>query len=291
MPHNPGRWLVETDWLADHLSSPDIVVLDGSLTYEPGRSARESFEDAHIPGALFFDIGTIADTNNPLPNTLADPVKFSSMMRKMGVGDGTKVIVYDAQGLFSAARVWWNFRAMGHDDVAVLNGGLKKWRAEGRALEDGPAAVRTPKHFTARRQAALICDADDVAAALAAGTATVIDARSAGRFAGAVPEDRAGLRAGHIPGSVNLHYGALTNDDGTLKPADELRALFAERGVTVPQSSSPGQRRPVITTCGSGVTACAVVLALALAGDPTGAVYDGSWTEWGADHARPIATG
>ncbi len=292
MLYDPDRWLVETEWLADHLSSPDLVVLDGSYSMDPSRPARTAFEEAHIPGALFFDIEEICDPSNPLPHMLADPVQFSSTMRRMGIGDGSRVIVYDSEGLFSAARVWWNFRAMGHDDVAVLNGGLKKWKAEGRPLQDGPAVTRSPKHFTARRQAELIRDADDIARALQAGTAIVVDARSLGRFVGNAPEPREGMRAGHIPGSRNLHYSELVNEDGTLRSVDELKSLLASVGIDMDERRTGGAaaRPDVIMTCGSGVTACSLALAMALAGDPTAAVYDGSWSEWGADHSRPIAT-
>ena len=284
MPMSPSHWLVETAWLADHLSAPDVVVLDGSMHLPTsGRNAKTEYDAAHIPGALFFDIDAIADKSNPLPHTLPSTVQFASQMKKMGIGDGSRIVVYDSEGLYSAARVWWMFRTMGHDDVAVLNGGLKKWKAENRPLDDLPPPMRTPRHFTPRFRADLIRDWSDVKALIGDPSTQIVDARAAPRFAGSVPEPRAGLRAGHIPSSKNVPFQNLLTTDGTLKPVADLRAIFKAAGVD--------ETRPVVASCGSGVTAGVVAFALAQLGHPDTAVYDGSWTEWGGRTDLPIATG
>jgi len=277
-------WLVETEWLASHLDTPALVILDGSMHLPTAkRDAKAEYLAGHIPGALFFDIDEIADEKSPLPHMLPSATKFASRMKKMGVGDGMHVVAYDSEGLYSAARVWWMFRAMGHEQVQVLNGGLKKWKAEGRPLEDGPPRRRTERHYTARLNAGLVRDVGDVKALIAGKAAQIVDARAANRFEGTVPEPRQGLRSGHIPGSRNVPFASLLNPDGTLKPAAELQAIFAKAGV------DPG--KPVVASCGSGVTAGVIALALALLGRPDAAVYDGSWTEWGGDPALPIETG
>ena len=284
MPEPQSKWLVETEWLAERLDAPDIVVLDASLHLPTtGRDAKAEYLAEHIPGALFFDIDDIADETSPLPHMLPSTVKFASRVKKMGVGDGARVVVYDAEGLYSAARAWWMFRIMGHGDVAVLNGGLKKWKAEGRPLQDGEPPRRTPRHFTPRFHAELVRDAAEVRALIGSPAAQIVDARSAGRFEGRDADPRPGLRQGHIPGSRNVPYATLLNADGTLKPAAELAAVLAKAGVEV--------ERPVVATCGSGVTAGIVALALAVLGRPDAAVYDGSWVEWGADPSLPLATG
>ncbi len=274
-------WLVETEWLQEHLSAPDIVVLDASwhLPTE-NRNPKAEFLEAHIPGAMFFDIDEISDTDSDLPHMLPSPEKFASRMRRMGVGDGSRVVVYDTRGLMSAARVWWMFRVMGHEDVAVLNGGLPKWTAENRPTEDGGARPRQEKHFTARLQTMMVRDKHDVSKASENGNALIVDARSAGRFQGTSPEPREGLRSGHIPNSINLPFDRLLADDKTLKTSEELSAVFESAGIT------PG--KPVITTCGSGVTAAILSLGLAIAGNAKTGLYDGSWTEWGGDHSLPV---
>lgn len=284
MPDKSNSWLVETEWLAEHLEAPDLIVLDGSwhLPSEE-RDPRAEYEEEHIPGALFFDVDEIADTGSPLPHMLPSPEKFSSRMRRMGIGDGMRMVIYDAAGMFSAARVWWTFRVMGARDVVVLNGGLPKWKAEGRPLEDLPPRTRSERHFTARRNGALVRDRADMLANVSSQAEQVIDARAAARFAGTAPEPRAGLRSGHIPGSSNLPYDALLNADGTFKSVSQLEAVFDAAGID--------RSRPIVTTCGSGVTASVVSLALALIGHPDAAVYDGSWTEWGGDESLPIESG
>ncbi len=278
-----SQWIVETDWLADHLNAPDVVIVDGSwhLPTE-NRNPRAEFEEAHIPGAVFFDIDDISDSDDPRPHMLPPPEKFASRMRRLGIGDGSRVICYDTAGLFSAARVWWMFRVMGHDDVAVLNGGFPKWLEEGRPTDDGPARPRQEKHFTARLQTMMVRDSDDVLRASNTGTAQIVDARSAARFAGTAPEPREGLRSGHIPGSLNMPYGDLLTETGTMRADEEIKSLFAGVGLDV--------AKPIITTCGSGVTAAVLTLGLANAGVSNTALYDGSWSDWGADENLPVET-
>jgi len=279
------KWIVETDWLAAHLEAPDLLVFDGSWHLPTTqRDAKAEYNTAHIPGALFFDIDDLSDEKSPLPHMLPSTVKFASRMKKMGVGDGMRIVVYDSEGLFSAARVWWTFRAMGHDDVAVLNGGLKKWKAEGRPLEDGPPRKRPECHYTPVMNASLVRDVDDVKQVVERNSAQIVDARPAGRFAGTEPEPRPGLRGGHMPGARNVPSQSLLNDDGTLKGPAELAKIFAAAGIN--------PALPVITTCGSGVTASILSLALAVLGQTDAAVYDGSWAEWGVtDNGLPVETG
>ena len=279
-----NQWIVETDWLSDHLSAPDVVVVDGSwhLPTE-NRDPRAEFEDAHIPGAVYFDIDDISDTDNPLPHMLPSPEKFSSRMRRLGIGDGSRIVCYDTTGLFSAARVWWMFRVMGHRDVCVLNGGLPKWMEEGRPTEDGPARPRQQKHFTARLQTMMVRDRHDIARASKNGSAQIVDARAAGRFAGTTPEPREGLRSGRIPNSFNVPFDQILTDKRTLKSPQEIRSHFEDAGVDI--------SRPVMTTCGSGVTAAVLSLGLAICGVAETGLYDGSWSEWGADSDLPIETG
>ena len=273
--------LVSTDWLAAHLADPDLRILDASW-YLPdmNRDARAEYDAGHIPGARFFDIDEIADSRSALPHMAPPPEKFISRMRAMGVGDGHQVVVYDGAGMMSAPRVWWTFRLMGKTDVAVLDGGLPKWTAEGRPLEDLPPVLRD-RHITVSRQAHLVRDVTQVAAASKLGDHEIVDARSPGRFSGAEPEPRAGLRAGHIPGSRNLPFGQLLNPDGTMKPVEALRTAFAEAGVDLD--------KPVITTCGSGVSACVLALALERIGHRRHSVYDGSWSEWGMYNDLKVA--
>ncbi len=274
MDGSDPKHLVSTDWLERNLEAPDLRILDASWHLpDSGRDARAEFAEAHIPGAQFFDIDDISDHASALPH-MAPPVeKFISRVRGLGVGDGHRVVVYDSVGLFSAARVWWLFRHFNKENVAVLDGGLPKWRAENRPLSDR-VSVGRDRHFTARRDARLVRDVTEVAASAKLGDAQIIDARSPARFRGEAPEPRPGLRAGHIPGSRNVHYASLLHPDGTMKPEAELRAVFEEAGVD-PDG-------PAITTCGSGVTAAIVSLALERLGNRRHALYDGSWSEWGA---------
>lgn len=267
------KTLVSTAWLAAHRSDPDLRVIDASW-YLPdaGRDAKAEYKAAHIPGARFFDIDEITDSRSNLPHMAPPPEKFVSRMRAMGIGDGHQVVVYDGSGLFSAARVWWTFRLMGKTDVAVLDGGFPKWQAEGREVEDMPPVLRD-RHITVSRQHALVKDVTQVAHAAKLGEAEIIDARSAARFKGEAPEPRPGLRAGHIPGSKNVPYASLLNPDGTMKPVGDLRAVFEAAGVNL--------SKPAITSCGSGVTAAILSLALERMGHKNHALYDGSWAEWG----------
>ncbi|GFE64984.1 3-mercaptopyruvate sulfurtransferase [Litoreibacter roseus] len=277
------KTLVSTDWLATNLRNPDLRLLDASW-YLPDmkRDAQAEYRAAHIPGARFFDIDEISDTRSALPH-MAPPVeKFMSRMRAMGVGDGHQVVVYDGAGLFSAARVWWLFRLMGKTEVAVLDGGLVKWMAEGRETEDLPP-IPKERHMTVQRQAHLVRDVTQVAAASKLGDHLILDARGPARFKGDEPEPREGLRAGHIPGSRNVYYKDLLNTDGTMKPVARLREIFHDAGLD--------STKPVITTCGSGVTAAILSLALERIGHKSHSLYDGSWAEWGQFDQLAVETG
>ena len=277
-------WLTETEELAPELDAPDIVIIDASWHMpDEKRDARAEYLEEHIPGAVFFDIDEIADTKSKLPHMLPPPEKFSSRMRSMGIGDGARIVVYDSKGIFSAPRVWWTFRVMGHDDVTVLNGGLPKWKREGLPLESGEPRPRSTRHFTSRRNADLVRDVSDMKALIRDRSAEIVDARSADRFEGRAPEPRPGLRSGHIPGAHNVPYGKLLREDGTLKSPAELEAVFTEAGVDL--------TKPVVTSCGSGITASVLALALASIGHRRTAVYDGSWAEWGADQTLPVEAG
>jgi thiosulfate/3-mercaptopyruvate sulfurtransferase len=275
--------LVSTAWLRDHLDAPDVRIVDASW-FMPGtpRDPKEEFLATHIPGAVFFDIDEISDETSDLPHMLPSAIKFASRVKKLGLGDGSRIVVYDSTNILPAARVWWHFRAMGHEDVAVLDGGLPKWIAEGLPTEDGPPAPQE-RHFTPRLQADIIRSLDQMKIIVETGREQIIDARAAGRFTGEVPEPRAGLRGGHMPGARNIPLSALLAPDGTMLPADKLVIVFATAGVDI--------TKPIVSTCGSGITASVVALALARLGRPRSAVYDGSWTEWGGLADTTVVTG
>jgi thiosulfate/3-mercaptopyruvate sulfurtransferase len=276
--------LVSTEWLAAHIDRYDVRVIDGSFTL-PGvkPTAQEAYAKQHIPSAVFFDIEAISDHANPLPHMLPSDQEFAAATARLGLGDQHRIVVYDIAGFNSAPRVWFMLRAFGHRHVALLNGGLPKWLAEGRPVT---ALVPKPRaaNFTAKLDPALVRDRTQILANLTQKREQVIDARAAPRFAGSAPEPRPGLRAGHIPGSINLPYDKLADPKSrTLLPAPEIERRFREAGVK--------RDRPVVTSCGSGVTACALAFGLHLIGWPAAAVYDGSWSEWGLPGDTPIATG
>jgi thiosulfate/3-mercaptopyruvate sulfurtransferase len=275
--------LVSTAWLAEHLQAPDVRIIDASWYFpHEARDARAGYALAHIPGAVFFDIDEIADETSGLPHMLPSGVKFASRVRKLGLGDGTRMVVYDQLGLRSAARVWWTFRAMGHLDVVVLDGGLPKWIAEGRPVDDIPTPPRE-RHFTPRYSSDLVRDLNQVKKALETGREQLVDARPAGRFTGETPEPRAGLRSGHMPGARNVPASDLIAPDGTMKSAAQLAEIFDKAGVDI--------NKPIVTTCGSGITAAILALGLARLGKERAAVYDGSWTEWGGRDDTEVVTG
>ena len=277
------KTLVSTEWLHAHLKDPDLRILDGSYyLLQMARDPRAEYDAAHIPGARFFDIDDVADHGSDLPHMVPPIEKFMSRMRAMGVGDGHQVVVYDGMGLFSAARVWWLFKLMGQNNIAVLDGGFPKWQAEGRPVDDLPPIIRD-RHMTVRRQNHMVKDVTQVSAASKLGDYEIIDARSPGRFRGEEPEPRAGLRPGHIPGSKNVCFKDLLNADQTMKNPVEIRQIFQSAGVDFD--------KPAITTCGSGVTAAVLSLGLQRIGKTDHSLYDGSWSEWGMFPTVPVATG
>lgn len=274
--------LVSTDWLAKHLD-PDLRVADASWYLQSaGRNARAEYEAAHIPGAVFFDIDAISDKHTELPHMLPDPASFADAMGNLGIGNTDMVVVYDGAGIFSAPRAWWMLRAMGHQRVAVLDGGLPKWKREGRPLDDRRAEIR-PTRFTAHPDPDFIRSYEQVRANLATRREQIVDARSPARFLGTEPEPRPGVKSGHIPGSLNVYYADLLTPEGTMRDADALKKLFKGRSVDL--------GNPIVTSCGSGITASLVLLALEIAGAKKTALYDGSWAQWGTRADAPIERG
>jgi thiosulfate/3-mercaptopyruvate sulfurtransferase len=277
-----GNPFVTADWLEAHLSAPDVVVIDGSW-YLPAhqRDARAEYAAGHIPGAVFFDIDRIVDPSSGLPHMLPRPEDFARAVGALGIGDGMRIVVYDGAGLFSAPRVWWTFRTFGVHDAAILEGGAPAWRAAGRPWTD-EATRRRPAVFTPRLDHSAVADIVGVERALATGSAQVVDARPADRFRGEAPEPRPGVRSGHMPGALNVPATSIVAD-GKLRSAAEIEAAFRAAGID--------PDRPVITSCGSGVTAAILAVGFETIGKPIRSLYDGSWTEWGSRDDKPVATG
>lgn len=275
--------VVSAAWLMDHLAAPDVRVVDASWHLPTaGRNPRAEYETQHIPGAVFFDIDDIADDRSQLPHMVPPLEKFMSRIRKLGLGDGHRIVVYDTTGVYSAPRVWWMFRYFGHRDVAVLDGGLPAWIAAGGALADMPPIPRE-RHFTPSLRSMMLKDVTEVSEALKLGSAQVVDVRAAARFRGEAPEPRPGVKSGHMPGALNLPFTELVTEDGKLRDPDALRAALDKAGVD--------PARPVIASCGSGVNSAILCLALETLGVSTHALYDGSWTEWGSSEMLPVVTG
>jgi thiosulfate/3-mercaptopyruvate sulfurtransferase len=271
--------LVSTQWLADHLSTDDVVILDASWHLPAAkRDAKTEFATKHVPTAQIFDIDQTSDRASPLPHMLPSADQFQQQMRDLGINQNSHVIAYDAAGLFSAARCWWMFKMFGHNKVSVLDGGLPKWLAENRDIQSGPSQAVPKGNFIARYNATMVATIDDVAS----GQTQIADARSPARFRGEEPEPRPGVQPGHMPGARNVHYASLLNADGTIASRSALQKRFAEAGIDT--------SNPVITSCGSGVTAAILTLALTELGAANHKLYDGSWTEWGAS-GRKVATG
>jgi thiosulfate/3-mercaptopyruvate sulfurtransferase len=274
--------LVTTEWLANELGANDLRVVDATYVLaSDGRDPAAEFEAAHIPGAVFFDVGEISDLTNPLPTMLPPPEKFASRMQSLGLGDGSRIVLYDNSPYRTAARAWWMLRLFGAHDVAILDGGFAKWQAEDRPVESGKPQHRH-RHFTVWADDGQVRTLDQMKANIDSAAEQVLDARSGPRFTGEEPDPRPATHAGHIPGSKNLPYKQLFNDDGTWKTGDALKAEFEQAGVDL--------SKPLVTTCGSGITAAVLLFGAHLLGND-GALYDGSWSEWGADMSTPKAMG
>ncbi|MEM6625565.1 MAG: 3-mercaptopyruvate sulfurtransferase [Pseudomonadota bacterium] len=276
--------MVSAKWLVDHMSAPDLRIVDATWFapfLNPEKTGEEAYMERHIPGARFFDIDEIADEASDFPHMLPSPEKFASRVKRMGIGDGHRVICYDQNGYFASARTWWMFRVMGHSDVAVLDGGLDAWIAEGGELEDLPPVRADERHFTVRTRYDLFRTLPKMQSLVDAGATQILDARPEGRFTGEAPEPREGLASGHMPGALNLPHGAIIGEDGKLKDEKALEAAFAAAGLNLD--------KPIVTTCGSGVSAAVLALGLAAIGRDDASVYDGSWSEWAATKDAAIA--
>ena len=273
--------LVSTDWLEKELGAPDLRVVDATWLMDGEGDAAAAFEQAHIPGAVFMDLKELADSNSAVPNMLPPAEKFASRMQSLGLGDGSRIVVYDQSPYKSAARAWWMLRTFGAHDVAILDGGLAKWKSEVRATKSGKPTVRH-RHFTAWADAGGVRSIDQMKANVGSKAEQVVDARGAARYAGQEVE-RQGVKPGHLPGSRNLPYGELFNADGTYKTGDALRQAFTDAGVDLDQ--------PTVSTCGSGMTAAVLMFGMHLLGKKDVALYDGSWSEWGADASTPKELG
>lgn len=282
MPMSEFSSLVSTDWLAAHLDAPDVYIIDASLHLpDANRNAKAEFEESHIPGAAFMDLAELTAGASDPGNKLPSMEKFASRMRRLGLGDGTRVVLYDKSDLHSACRAWWMLRYFGHSEVAVLDGGFQKWAEDGKPTDFLPAPPKD-RHFTPRVNALMLRTLDQMLDNLNTGDEQVIDARSAARFAGTMPEPRPNMRAGHIPNSKNIPYSALFQEDGSFRPNDALADVFAQAGIQLDM--------PIVTTCGSGVTACVLAFALDRLGAREVALYDGSWSQWGGLSDTPVET-